>query len=146
MKRNLLKISIIAIVVGVVAIVASCQKDNDTSGPVVSGIHNSECGEHLDASGAKFLDENEGYVVSVDSGIVNVLHVNWMVPCDYHNITVAISLQGSVVNVNECCSGGAANCICQIDNVYNISDLPSGTYTIFFSVCSEFKYSAQVTI
>lgn len=141
-----MKISIVAVVLGIVVFVASCQKDSDERGPYLSNFANTECGGHNDTIAAKQLGEDEEYVINVNDGVVNVTHVNWMVPCDFHDITVAFSYQSNSITINECCQGGLVNCICNIDNSFDINDLPAGTYTVFFNVCGNLNFSTTITI
>ena len=123
-----------------------CNKDDSSSKAKVVKIMRTSCGEHFSGSKAKSLDGDERYDVRWDNGHVKVTHVNWAVPCDIHDVTVDVKVEGNVVTVNECGDGGLANCICKIDNRCHIMNLPKGTYTFVFKICNEENHRQQCTL
>ena len=127
-----------------------CNKDENSSKegdmPQVTKITRTSCGEHFSESNAKNLGEEERYDVRWDSGRVEVTHVNWEAPCDIHDVTVDVKVEGNVVTVNECGEGGFANCICKIDNRFYIENLPQGSYTFVFMLCGEETHRQQCTL
>lgn len=123
-----------------------CNKDDSGSNAKVVKITRTSCGEHFSGSKAKSLDEDERYDVRWDNGQVEVTHVNWAAPCDLHDVTVDVKVEGNVVTVNECGDGGLANCICKIDNRCHIMNLPKGTYTFVFMLCGYEKHRQQYTL
>ena len=95
----------------------------------------------------KKLGENERYDLRwVDDNQLEVTHVNWAAPCDLHDVTVDVKVEGNVVTVNECGDGGLANCICKIDNRCHIKNLPKGTYTFVFMLCGHETHRQQCTL
>ncbi|MBR1766576.1 MAG: hypothetical protein IJ745_06010 [Bacteroidales bacterium] len=67
-------------------------------------------------------------------------------PCDWRNVSVDVSVQDSLVIVNECLEGGDVNCLCEIDNTFLVSYMGKGTYTFVFSECGKEVHRGRYTI
>lgn len=119
-------------------VLTACGKDNEKVH--ASDIFTSGCME------TKFTEDEEGWNVYWSQGDLVVAHTGWMVPCDLHNVTVSVEVEGSVVTINECGEGGEVNCLCDKHNSFNLVGLDHGTYTFVFKVCGEEKHRQEFTI
>lgn len=140
-------IKLITALLGAAMLFAACGKDNKENGePTVTQVKQTECGQHFETQ-AKDLYDGEQYIVEWVDGVARVLHSNLMVPCDYESVTVDVSVNGSTVTVNECIVGGGyVDCICHIDNMFTIANLPHGTYTFVFNICGSENHRQEYTI
>lgn len=125
----------------VIGMMAGCGKDNkDNETLRATDVFTTGC---LDS---KFQEDEEEWHVYWAQGELLVHHTGWMVPCDWHNVTVSIELDGSVVTINECGEGGEVDCICDMHNGFTIKGLDHGTYTFVFKVCGEERHRQEFTI
>ena len=145
MTHNIIK-PLAALVLGAM-LLSSCDPDEmfDTNNiiptiPEISDVHTTGCLQ------SKLLEDEEAWQVYWDQGKLRVHHLGWMVPCDWHNVTVSIELNGSVVTINECGEGGEVDCICDKHNLFVITGLNHGTYTFVFKVCGEERHRQEYTI
>lgn len=120
-----------------------CDTDKE---PYVTKVRQTHCNEHFDTFASKDLGEGEQFDVRWDQGVMRVTHIGWMVPCDWRDVTVDVSVEGSTVIVNECCDGGNVNCICSIDNTFLITHMSGGTYTFIFQMCGEEVHRQEFTL
>lgn len=119
-------------------VLTACGKDNEKVH--ASDIFTSGCME------TKFTEDEEAWNVYWNQGNLVVAHTGWMVPCDLHNVTVSVEVEGSVVTINECGEGGEVDCLCDKHNSFNLVGLDHGTYTFVFKVCGEEKHRQEYTI
>ena len=153
MKRFNLKVTLCLCVAAAMAMATAfygCDKENNSSkegaGTQAVKSEQTSCGEHFSDYCEK-LGENERYDLRwVDDNQLEVTHVNWAAPCDLHDVTVDVKVEGNVVTVNECGDGGLANCICKIDNRFHIKNLPKGNYIFVFKICGEENHRQQCTL
>ena len=127
--KILVPLSIVALAV---AVAASCGKQAAQQRPAAANVATTECGSHFDAPEQKDLGDEEAFVVTYSNGTVTVVHRNWVVPCDMHDVRVVVAVEGDVITVDEECDGGLVNCICSVDNRYEISPVEPGEYTLVF--------------
>ena len=145
MSHNIIK-SIAALALGTL-LLAGCGKENnenmdnnDTETLGVTNVHTTGCLQ------SKVQEDEESWHVYWAQGELLVHHTGWMVPCDWHNVTVSIELDGSVVTINECGEGGLVDCFCDKHNGFTITGLPHGTYTFVFKECGEERHRQEYTI
>jgi len=145
MTHNIIK-SFAALVLGAM-LLSSCDPDemfdiNNTNPttPEINDVHTTGCLQ------SKLLEDEEEWQVYWDQGKLRVHHLGWMVPCDLHDVTVSIELNGSVVTINECGEGGEVDCICDKHNLFVITGLDHGTYTFVFKECGEERHRQEYTI
>ncbi len=139
MKKNIIK-SLAALIMGAL-LLTSCgkdNKDNETLG--VTDVFTTGC---LDS---KFQEDEEEWHVYWNEGKLLVHHTGWLVPCDLHDVTVSIELEGSVVTIDECGEGGAVDCVCDMHNGFTIIGLDHGTYTFVFKECCDERHRQEYTI
>ena len=116
----------------------ACSKENEK--PHATDVFTSGCMD------SKVIEDEEAWNVYWNQGNLIVTHTGWMVPCDLHNVTVSVEVEGSVVTINECGEGGEVNCLCDKHNSFNLVGLDHGTYTFVFKVCGEEKHRQEYTI
>lgn len=116
----------------------ACSKEKEK--PHATEIFTSGCMD------SKFVEDEEAWNVYWNQGNLIVTHMGWMVPCDLHDVTVSVDVDGSVVTINECGEGGEVNCICDMHNSFTLVGLDHGTYTFVFKVCDEEKHRQTFTI
>ena len=116
-------------------------------------IQRTTCGEHLPQAATKDLDEDdtvasleEHYLLENNNGCIRVTHYNWTVPCDMTGVYINISREGNTITVSEYTDGGYVNCLCSIDNQFDIHGLTSGTYTIVFPDVYPDGYQEEFTL
>ncbi len=137
MKRAIRTLAVLCII----GMMTSCGKDNNDNGKLgVTNVHTTGCLQ------SKVQEDEESWHVYWAQGELLVHHTGWMVPCDWHNVTVSIELDGSVVTIDECGEGGEVNCICDKHNGFTITGLDHGTYTFVFKVCGEERHRQEFTI
>ena len=134
MKKAILTLAVLC----GIGLMAACNKDNRTLR--ATDVFTSGCMQ------TKFAEEEETWKVDWNHGKVTVAHLGWMVPCDLHDVTVSVDLDGSVVTVNECGEGGLVNCLCDMHNSFTITGLDHGTYTFVFKECGEERHRQEYTI
>lgn len=145
MTHNIIK-SIAAIAFGAM-LLTGCGKENndnmdnkDIETLGVTNVHTTGCLQ------SKVQEDEESWNVYWAQGELLVHHTGWMVPCDWHNVTVSIELDGTVVTINECGEGGLVDCICNKHNGFTITGLAHGTYTFVFKECGEERHRQEYTI
>lgn len=145
MTHNIIK-TLAALAFGAM-LLSSCDPDemfdiNNTipTTPEINDVHTTGCLQ------SKLLEDEEAWQVYWDQGKLRVHHLGWMVPCDLHDVTVSIELDGSVVTINECGEGGEVDCLCDKHNLFVITGLDHGTYIFVFKECGEERHRQEYTI
>jgi predicted dehydrogenase len=128
---------IVAVMTAVVAGVLACGKTEKNVDVRVAQVSTTNCGTHAEGLEAKDLDDGEQYLLSYDGGALQVTHVNWVVPCDFHNVRVTVAVEEDTIVIDESNEGGDVDCICRVDNRYWIENVTQGMYTIIFKVGGE---------
>lgn len=106
--------------------------------PVAAGYnaHHSPCLLHTDAEAAKGFENPDSLGVEYRNGTLHVTHYNLMVNCGIAamdgGIEVRVVREGSTITINELEDENApmANCMCEVNNEFDISGVEPGTYTI----------------
>ncbi|GEM_PF-2712792 len=136
MKKTML-LYILAAMVVVVTGVLACGKTEKNVDVRVAQVSTTDCGTHAEGLGAKDLDGGEQYLLSYYGRALHVTHVNWVVPCDFHNVRVTVAVEEDTIVIDESNEGGEVDCICRVDNRYWIENVAQGMYTIIFKVGGE---------
>lgn len=109
----------------------SCEKQgsnsNVGSGVAVSQLSFTEC--HPQTYALKVMDE-ERIEVSRSDGVIYVNHRNLSVNCGFETVQVTVSVEGNTIRVSERGVPDNANCICSIDNSFQIVNVPRGPVTL----------------
>lgn len=132
-------IRIIAAIAMSALLLTAFQCGKDYIDPVANpyNAHHSECLHHTDTAAKGFENPDSVSVVYTD-GIVHITHHNLMVNCATAmmdgGISVTCTREGSTIHLYELEDGSdpQANCLCDVDNEFDIQGLEHGTYTFVF--------------
>ena len=116
-----------------------CGKDHTEpeTNPNPDNVRHSECLNHSYAAAKGFYYPNS-VDVTYSNGTVHVTHRNLMVNCGTAamegGINVTCTRNGSTIDIyeREDESNPQANCMCNVDNEFDIYGLERGTYTFVF--------------
>ena len=113
--------------------------------------HHSKCLFHTDAI-AKSLENNESVEVKYRGDSVHVIHHNLMVNCGTAEMergirVVACNRHFSTIDIYELEdeNNPQADCLCEVDNEFDLYGLERGTYTFVFHNWSQGPHSETVT-
>lgn len=115
-------------------LLASCGKKNDTADETVLNVHHSPCTLYTD----KGFENPDSLNVSYSDGTLHVIHRNLFVNCGTAeldgDINVTVSIDGSTINIYETedPDNPQANCMCEVDNEFDITGITAGSYTLTF--------------
>ena len=138
MKRNIIK-SLAAIAMGAVLLTAfQCGKEEPIE--LNCNAHHSDCLFHTDANAvtAKGHENPDSVSVVYKGGTLHVTHHNLLVNCGTAEmeggIDVTVIREGSTIDIyekeNE--NNPQADCMCEVDNEFDITGISHGTYTLVF--------------
>lgn len=137
MKRNIIK-SLAAIAMGAVLLTAfQCGKEVEPI-ELNYNAHHSECLLHTDAIALKGFENPDSVSVVYRNGTLHVTHHNLLVNCGTAEmeggINVTVIREGSIINIYETEdeNNPQADCICEVDNEFDISSIGHGSYTLVF--------------
>lgn len=139
--------AIAATIVGIIVI--SCGKDKDDNREVsVSNIAFSECLYRYDAEG---WNSPDSVAFSYKDGTLHVAHNNLSVNCGYKQVDVNVKLFGDTIAISEWGHPENANCVCDINNSFDINNLPHGVYHVIVNnwykdVCGRVPYHTTITL
>lgn len=130
MKQN--KILLSLLMGAMVLSLAACEKTNITLKPnfTVSNIEFSDCMQHYASRGAKGMYNPDSISINYHNGTVYVTHYNLMVNCGFKKINVDIDVDSDTIRILESGYPQNANCMRDIDNSFEINNVPSGLYTV----------------
>ena len=153
MKTNPFKL-MTAVVMGAVLMMAfQCGKDEDPE-PLNPNCnaHHSECLSHTDRDTKGIYSPDSASVVyDAASQRLHVTHHNLAVNCGTAGmdggITVSAIRNGQTIDIyeREDESNPQANCMCDVDNEFNLYSIEPGTYTLVFHSCYPDPLSATFT-
>lgn len=136
MKRNIIK-SLAAIAMGAVLLTAfQCGKEEPIE--LNCNAHHSECLLHTDAIALKGFENPDSVSVVYRNRTLHVTHHNLLVNCGTAEmeggINVTVIREGSIINIceTEDENNPQADCICEVDNEFDITGISHGTYTLVF--------------
>lgn len=135
MKRNIIK-SLAAIAMGAVLLTAfQCGKEEEPI-ELNYNAHHSECLLHTDAIALKGFENPDSVSVVYRNGTLHVTHHNLLVNCGTAEmeggINVTVIREGLTLDIYEVEdeNNPQANCMCEVDNEFDISGIEHGTYTL----------------
>ena len=117
-----------------------CGKDDIGSDPNPNNVHHSGCLNHTDAAAKGFYNP-DSVAVTYANGTAHVTHHNLMVNCGTSEMDGGINVtcirNGSTIDIyeNEDENNPQADCMCDVDNEFDIYGLERGTYTFVFHSC-----------
>ncbi len=142
MKTNPSK-PLAAVVMGAVLMMAfQCGRDEEPEpigGISIHNVHHSGCLSHTD-KGAKGIDSPDSASVVYDAASMrlHVTHHNLMVNCGTTEveggIIVSANRNGQTIDIyeEEDENNPQADCMCSVDNEFDLSNIEHGTYTLVF--------------
>lgn len=135
--------------VGTAILLMAFQCGKDYAEPAVgsNNAHHSACLSHTDAS-AKGFENDDSVSVAYNNGTVHVIHHNLAVNCGTAEmeggINVTCMRNGSTIDIYELEDedNPQANCMCDVDNEFDLYSIEPGTYTFVFHSCYSDSLSA----
>ena len=114
---------------------AACTKTGivDLSTIEVTSVFSSEClTSHITGKG---WDNPDTIDVQYNDGTLIVHHKNLSVNCDFDSVDVNLATSNDTITIFEDGSTNSADCICEIENHFQIKNLPQGNYVLVFKSC-----------
>ena len=114
-----------------------CGKDYAEPAINPNNAHHSACLSHTDTD-AKGFESPDSASVVYHNGTVHVTHHNLLVNCGTAvmegGINVTCTRNGSTIDIyeSEDENNPQANCMCEVDNEFDLYGLERGTYTFVF--------------
>lgn len=96
----------------------------------VSNIVFSDCLQHHSSGEIKGLHNPDSISIDYHNGTIYVTHYNLIVNCGFENVNVNIDVASDTITILENGSPESADCMCEIDNSFEIKNVPSGSYTV----------------
>ena len=128
MKTNVLKIAVLVLAsVGMLSI-SSCEKEKEVKNLSVSNISYTDCLSESKDTFSKNLSDSIEY--SYQNHILYITHHNLVVGCG-EELHVDVQLRNDTIRIAEW-TDGYVNCVCKIDNSFQINDLEKGSYILNF--------------
>lgn len=118
-----------------------CERTSILSDVFVSNVSSTECKSDPTTKGPNVPDS---IAIRYINGTVFVEHYNLAVNCETETVDVRVSTSNDTIYVMEI-GDGDANCVCEIDNFYQINNVTHGTYTIVIEPCTPTAYQQTLT-
>ena len=128
MKTNVLKIAVLALVAVGMLSISSCGKEKEVKNLSVSNINYTDCLSESKDTFSKNLSDSIAY--SYQNHILYITHHNLMVGCG-EELHVDVQLINDTIRIAEW-TDGYVDCVCKIDNSFQINDLEKGSYILNF--------------
>ena len=128
MKTNVLKIAVLALVAVGMLSISSCGKEKEVKNLSVSNINYTDCLSESKDTFSKNLSDSIAY--SYQNHILYITHHNLMVDCG-EELHVDVQLINDTIRIAEW-TDGYVDCVCKIDNSFQINDLEKGSYILNF--------------
>lgn len=130
--KTLQKIALILIAT-ILTITVSCKKEADgINGIEVTNIVTSECVFHADDKATKSYEVPDSLAVRYNNGTLYIEHYNLTLNCGCHHAVVDVTETGDTIRINEW-EGEMevwANCICAVNNSFEIKGVEPGRHTL----------------
>lgn len=150
MKHSLSKVSnwvlLGVLALGGCALLNACEEKTETKGlsdAKASNIVFSDCHNHN--SDAKGYNNPDSVSISYNNGTISVTHYNLIVNCGFQKVFVNVDVDGNTIRIGEWGYPENADCICEVDNSFEINNIPRGTYNIVFENWASGTYSQTYT-
>ncbi len=110
----------------------ACEKTNKTLEPnfAVSNIEFSDCLQHHDSRGVKGRYNTDSVSINYHNVYKRQTHYNLIVNCGFERVDVDINVSSDTIRILESGYPENADCMCDIDNSFEIKNVPSGLYTV----------------
>lgn len=128
MKTNVLKTALLALAsVGMLSI-SSCEKEKEVKNLSVSNLNYTDCLSESKDTFSKNLSDS--IVYSYQNQTLYITHHNLVVGCG-EELHVDVQLINDTIQIAEW-TDGYVDCVCKIDNSFQINDLEKGSYILNF--------------
>ncbi len=138
--KKMIKPTVALVMVAVLAMAFQCGKDEDLN--FNYNARHSECLQHTDNGTKGFYNPDSASVVyDATNQRLHVIHHNLMVNCGTAGmdggITVSALRNGQTIEIYEYENEGnpQADCMCDVDNEFDLYSIEHGTYTLVFHSC-----------
>ena len=130
MKTNVLKIAVLVLAsVGMLSI-SSCEKEKEVKNLSVSNISYTDCLSESKDTFSKDPSNSDSIEYSYQNHILYITHHNLVVGCG-EELHVDVQLINDTIRIAEW-TDGYVDCVCKIDNSFQINDLEKGSYILNF--------------
>ena len=127
--KIILQLTAAALLTGALLLFAGCEKEKEIH---ISNISFTNCVSHKNI-GQKGHRNSDSIVVRTNNGTIYVSHYNLWVNCGFENVTISLQISSDTVKITE--TGipyNAANCMCEVNNSYQINNIPKRKYHLLF--------------
>lgn len=131
MQKLTLKIAVLALAtVGSISTIG-CKKDKEEEKNfTVSNISYTDCLSENTDDLSKALGDPDSIVYSYQNNTLYITHHNLVVGCG-EEVHVYVQHIGDTIRIAEG-TGGYVNCVCSVDNSFQINDVKEGSYILKF--------------
>ena len=130
MKRIKIKFALMAVATVGMLSISSCEKEKEAKNLPVSNISYTDCLSENKDTFSKDLSDADSIVYSYQNHTLCVTHHNLIVGCG-EDVHVDVQLINDTIRISEW-TDGYVNCVCKIDNSFQINDLEKGSYILDF--------------
>lgn len=129
MKTNVLKIALLALVAVVMFSISSCEKEKSEE-LTISNINYTDCLSESKDTFSKDPSNSDSIEYSYQNHILYITHHNLVVGCG-EELHVDVQRINDTIRIAEW-TDGYVNCVCLIDNSFQINNLEKGSYILNF--------------
>ncbi len=130
MRTLRLKTALLALAAVGMLSISSCKKEKEVKNLSVSNISYTDCLSESKDAFSKDLSDADSIVYSYHNHALYITHHNLTVGCG-EDVHVDVQLINDTIRISEW-TDGYVNCICKIDNSFQINDLEKGSYILNF--------------
>ena len=130
MKKIVIKFTLMAVATAGMLSISGCEKEKEAKNLPVSNISYTDCLSENKDTFSKDLSDADSIVYSYQNHTLCVTHHNLIVGCG-EDVHVDVQLINDTIRISEW-TDGYVNCVCKIDNSFQINDLEKGSYILDF--------------
>ena len=130
MKKLILKFVMLTVTTAGLLSISSCEKEKEVKNLSVSNISYTDCLSENKDTFSKDLSDADSIVYSYQNHTLCVTHHNLIVGCG-EDVHVDVQLINDTIRISEW-TDGYVNCVCKIDNSFQINDIEKGSYILDF--------------
>lgn len=146
-NQRKLKPNFVLLVAVLVLTITACEKGEknptETTKINVSNIVSTDC-LNENGNGIKGIYESDSVFFSYQDGTLNVTHYNLSVNCGFDSVTVNVQMSGDTIIIDEYGYPDNQNCVCDINNSFQINNIPRGMYTIIMRNWTPSNYQQTI--
>ncbi|MBR3938550.1 MAG: hypothetical protein IKJ67_01055 [Bacteroidales bacterium] len=134
MKKIILKLALIAVATAGMFSIGSCEKEKENSDEqkvvTVSNITYTDCLSESKDTFSKDISDSDSIVYYYQNHTLYITHYNLVIGCG-EELHVDVQLINDTIRISEW-TDGYVDCICKIDNSFQINNLTKGSYILDF--------------